>query len=76
MGGLASGAWQLEQSFPFGVQGKDGLQLLLEDSERAFCRGWRADGEGSGGSVLVVLPAAERPLPDSIDRPAHEYARI
>jgi len=63
----------LEQSFPFGAQEKDGLQVLWEDGERIFCRGWRADGDGGRGSVLVVLPTAERPLSASLERLAHEY---
>ena len=63
----------MEQSFPFGARGKDGLQVLWEDGDRVFCRGWREDSDGSRGSVLVVLPAAERPLPASLARLAHEY---
>ena len=63
----------LELSFPFGVQGQDGLQVLWEDGDRVFCRGWREDSDGSRGSLLVVLPTAERPLPASLDRLAHEY---
>src|SRR5208337_465024 len=54
-------------------QEKDGLQVLWEDGERIFCRGWRADGEGGRGAVLVVLPTAERPLSASLERLAHEY---
>ena len=38
-----------------------------------FCRGWREDSDGSRGSVLVVLPAAERPPPASPARLANEY---
>ena len=63
----------MEQSFPFGAQGKEGLQVLWEDGDRVFCRGWREDRDGSRGSVLVVLPAAEHPPPASLDRLAHEY---
>jgi serine/threonine protein kinase len=72
MGGLANGA-ALEQSFPFGAQGKDGLQVLWVDGERVFYRGCRENGDGGHGSVLVVLPAAERPLPATLERLAHEY---
>ncbi|MBV8663255.1 MAG: hypothetical protein JO107_09150, partial [Hyphomicrobiales bacterium] len=70
---MLSGVRQLELSFPFGARREDGLQVLWEDGERVLCRGWRADGEGGGGAVLAVLPAAERPLPAILDRLAHEY---
>jgi serine/threonine protein kinase len=73
MGGLANGA-ALEQSFPFGAQGKDGLQVLWVDGERVFHRGCRENSDGGYGSVLVVLPAAERALPATLERLAHEYA--
>ena len=73
MGGLANGA-ALKQSFPFGAQGKDGLQVLWVDGERVFHRGCRENGDGGYGSVLVVLPAAERALPATLERLAHEYA--
>ena len=69
---LTRGSTALELSAPFGAQGKDGLQVLWEDGERVFCRGWRADGDGRG-SVLAVLPAAEGPHPAVLDRLAHEY---
>jgi len=49
------------------------LRVAWEDGERVFCRGWRADGEGGHGAVLAVLPDAERPLPASLHRLAHEY---
>jgi PAS domain S-box-containing protein len=73
MGGLANGA-ALKQSFPFGAQGKDGLQFLWVDGERVFHRGCRENSDGGYGSVLVVLPAAERALPATLERLAHEYA--
>ena len=73
MGGLANGA-ALKQSFPFGAQGKDGLQVLWVDGERVFHRGCRENSDGGYGSVLVVLPAAERALPATLERLAHEYA--
>ena len=73
MGGLANGA-ALEQSFPFGAQGMDGLQVLWVDGERVFHRGCRENSDGGYGSVLVVLPAAERALPATLERLAHEYA--
>jgi PAS domain S-box-containing protein len=73
MGGLANGA-ALKQSFPFGAQGMDGLQVLWVDGERVFHRGCRENSDGGYGSVLVVLPAAERALPATLERLAHEYA--
>ena len=62
----------MELSFRFGGHGED-LQVLWQDGERVFCRGWRADDDGARGAVLVVLPAEERPLPAILDRLAHEY---
>ena len=35
-----------------------GFQILFEDGERLFCRGWRVGGDGDRSAVLVVLPAA------------------
>ena len=55
----------MELSFRFGAQGEDGLQILWEDGERVFCRGWRADGDGGRSAVLVALPAAEHPSPSA-----------
>jgi PAS domain S-box-containing protein len=57
----------------FGAQGDGSLQVLWEDGERVFCRGWRPDTEGNRGAVLAVLPAAEHPPPTSLARLAHEY---
>ena len=54
---IVSGAWPLELSFRFGGQGEDGLQVLWQDGDRLFCRGWRADGDGGRSAVLAVLPA-------------------
>jgi len=62
----------LELSFRFGAQG-DGLQVLWEDGERVFCRGWYLGANGSRDSVLVVLPAAEHPSPLTLERLAHEH---
>ena len=63
----------MEQSFPFRAQGEDGLQVVWEDGDRVFCRGWREDSDGGRGTFLAVLPAAERPPPAVLDRLAHEY---
>jgi serine/threonine protein kinase len=51
-----------------------GSQVLWEDGERIFCRGWRVGNDGNRNAVLVVLPAAEHPSRASVDRLAHEYA--
>jgi PAS domain S-box-containing protein len=70
---LAGGVRQLDPSFQFGAEGDDGLQVLWEDGERVFCRGWRLGADGNRGTVLAVLPAAEHPPPASLARLAHEY---
>src|SRR5271166_2905503 len=51
-----------------------GCQVLWEDGERIFCRGWRLGEDGSRSAVLVVLPVAVHPSPSSLDRLAHEHA--
>ena len=63
---------QLNLSYQLDADWHSNLQVLWEDGERVFCRGWRADGDGRG-SVLAVLPAAEGPHPAVLDRLAHEY---
>ncbi|HEY2540979.1 MAG TPA: hypothetical protein VGI28_16010, partial [Stellaceae bacterium] len=50
----------------------DSLQVLWEDGERVFCRGWRLGDDGKGRSVLAVLPAGEHPPPATLERLAHE----
>ena len=62
----------MSPSFQFDADGVRDLQVLWEDGERVFCRGWRADGEGGRSAVLAVLLAAEPP-PAALDRLAHEY---
>jgi hypothetical protein len=49
-------------------------QVLWEDGERVFCRGWRIGDDGNRSAVLVVVPAAEHPSRSSLDRLAHEFA--
>ena len=63
----------MEQSFPFRAQGEYGLQVVWEDGDRVFRRGWREDSDGGRGSFLAVLPAVERPPPAVLDRLAQEY---
>ena len=42
-------------------------QILWEDSERVFHRGWRLDDDGMRRAVLLVAPAADhRPVQTSI----------
>ena len=49
------------------------LQVLWEDGEVLFCRGWRDGGDGNRATVLAVVPAAEPPTPGTLERLAHEY---
>ena len=51
----------------------NGCQVLWEDDERVFRRGWRLGEDGSRSAVLVVLPVAGRPSPSSLDRLVHEF---
>src|SRR4029453_8747265 len=48
-------------------------QVLWEDGERVFRRGWRVDDEGKRRAVLLVAPAADTPPPSTLDRLHHEY---
>jgi PAS domain S-box-containing protein len=50
-----------------------GLQVLWGDGERILFRGSRVGAEGERKPVLAVLPAADRPPPQAIERLAHEY---
>src|SRR5215468_4103870 len=50
-----------------------GSQVLWEDGERAFRRGWRLDDEGKRRAVLLVAPVADHPSRSSLDRLTHEY---
>ena len=63
----------MDPSVELDADGQSVLQVLWEDGERVFCGGWRANGEGGRSAVLAVLPAAERPLPASLDRLSYEY---
>ncbi|MGO4330989.1 AAA family ATPase [Cupriavidus sp. 2TAF22] len=47
-------------------------QVLWDDGERVFCR-VRRPGNGGDQDVLLARPAAEHPLPASLDRLAHEF---
>ena len=60
---------------PFAGEGDQdsGCQVLWEDGERVFRRGWRLGEDGSRSPVLVVLPVAAHPSPSSLDRLTHEH---
>src|SRR5499433_1123745 len=55
-----------------GAYSDGGSQVLWEDGERVFRRGWRLDDNGKR-AVLIVQPAAEHPSRSSLDRITHEY---
>jgi PAS domain S-box-containing protein len=57
----------------FDVGGDGGLRVVWEDGDRVFCRGWRDGADGYRNAVLVVLPAAQHPTLDSLNRLTHEY---
>src|SRR3954453_17875435 len=48
-------------------------QVLWEDGERVFSRGWRQDDNGNRLAVLLVAPAAHHPSQTRLDRLTHEY---
>src|SRR3954447_19434203 len=48
-------------------------QVLWEDGERVFSRGWRLDDNGNRLAVLLVAPAADHPSRSRLDRLTHEY---
>src|SRR5262252_1499037 len=58
---------------PNGAYSDGGSQVLWEDGERVFRRGWRLDDAGERRAVLIVLPAAEHPSRASLDHLTHEY---
>src|SRR6516165_7055098 len=48
-------------------------QVLWEDREGVFSRGWRLDDNGNRLAVLLVTPAADHPSRSRLDRLTHEY---
>src|SRR5262249_59549952 len=55
-----------------GAYSDGGSQVLWEDGERVFRRGWRLDDNGKR-AVLFVMPAADQPSRSSLDHLTHEY---
>ena len=56
-----------------GASSDNSSQILWEDGERVFRRGWRLDDHGQRREVLIVRPAADHPPRSSLDRLTHEY---
>jgi PAS domain S-box-containing protein len=62
----------MEPNLPHGARFDGGSQVLWEDGERVFCRGWRLDDSGERRAVLIVHLAANHPSRSDLDRLAHE----
>jgi len=58
---------------PNGVYFDTDTQILWEDGERIFRRGWRIDNNGKRCTVLIVVPATDHPSRSVLDRFTHEY---
>src|SRR5262249_12936210 len=67
-----AGVGQMEPHSLTGAYSDGGSQVLWEDGERVFRRGWRLDDNGKR-AVLLVMPAADQPSRSSLDRLTHEY---
>src|SRR6516165_4340621 len=67
-----AGVGQMEPHSLTGAYSDGGSQVLWEDGERVFRRGWRLDDNGRR-AVLLVMPAADQPSRSSLDRLTHEY---
>src|SRR4249920_1221494 len=50
-----------------------GPQVLCDEEGILLCRACREGADGKRDVVLAVLPVAEHPTPQSLDRLAHEY---
>jgi PAS domain S-box-containing protein len=59
---------------PFGANPDDGRQVLSEDADFIFCRGWRGSADDGGKSVLTLFPASLQPRPAALDRLSHEFS--
>jgi serine/threonine protein kinase len=56
-----------------GAYSDGGSQVLWEDGERVFRRGWRVDDDGKQRAASIVVPASDHPSRSNLDRLAHEY---
>jgi len=56
-----------------GAYSDSGSQVLWEDGERVFRRGWRLGDNGERRPVLIVVPAGDHPSRSSFDRLTHEF---
>jgi serine/threonine protein kinase len=63
----------LNSSSRFSTIGDSAFLVLWEDGERALCRTWCAQADGTLTPVLVARPTAEHPTRASVDRLTHEY---
>ncbi|HEX3521863.1 MAG TPA: AAA family ATPase, partial [Stellaceae bacterium] len=70
--GLYGGVQEMIPSSRFSAMDAS-MQVLWQDGERVFCRGWRIGAEGKRGAVLILRLAAEQPPPFALDPLAHEY---
>src|SRR4051812_18889405 len=55
------------------AQSDGSSQVLWEDGERVFSRGWRLDDNGNRLAVLLVAPTADHPSRSRLERLTHEY---
>src|SRR6516164_7997226 len=55
-----------------GAYSEGGSQVLWEDGERIFRRGWGLNDNGKR-AVLLVAPRADHPSRSSLDRLIHEF---
>jgi predicted ATPase len=63
------------EPFPWvSANGLGDLQMLWEEGEVAFGRGWRDSAEGRRDDVLVALPISAQPTRTTLDRLNHEYS--
>jgi PAS domain S-box-containing protein len=56
-----------------GVGRNSNFEVLWEDGDRVFCKGRHECTDGDWRTILAVVPAAEQPTPDSLNRLIHEY---
>src|SRR5258706_2794293 len=70
---LTAGVRQLNPSTRFDADGDSNFQVLWQDRDRVFCRGWRLGADGNLGAVLAVLPATEHPPLTTVAPLGHAY---